>query len=74
MPYRERLNSWAVIRLLPNLQRITVTRCRNESDASGHCRILECLEPQAQFIVIFDPVLEDDWIEQLEHPQPDYRS
>lgn len=55
MPYRERLKPWAVVRLLPNFQRVTVARCRNESDASGYCQILRRLDPEAELIVIFDP-------------------
>jgi hypothetical protein len=36
MPYRERLNPWVLVRLLPNLQRVTVGQYRNRSDADGH--------------------------------------
>ena len=28
MPYKERLNPWVVVRLLPNLQRITIGQFR----------------------------------------------
>jgi hypothetical protein len=37
MPYRDRLNIWAVMRLLPDFQRVVVARFRNPSDAEGHC-------------------------------------
>jgi hypothetical protein len=36
MPYRERLNPWVLVRLLPNLQRETAAQYRNRSDADGH--------------------------------------
>lgn len=54
MPYKDRLESWAVIRLLPKMQRVTVARRRTASDAEGYCQILRRLEPDAQFIVVFD--------------------
>ena len=50
MPYSARLNPWAVVRLLPNCQRVTIARHRSESDAAGYCRILHRLEPQADLI------------------------
>ncbi|MBD2021265.1 hypothetical protein H6F43_13880 [Leptolyngbya sp. FACHB-36] len=59
MPYRDRLNSWAVVRLLPKLQRVVVSRHRSESDADGHCQVLRRLEPDAEFIVMFDPIVEE---------------
>lgn len=55
MPYRDRLNGWAVVRLLPNFQRVVVARFRTESDADGHCQSLRRLLPEAKFIVVFDP-------------------
>jgi hypothetical protein len=55
MPYRDRLNGWAVFRLLPNFQRAVVARFRNPSDAEGHCQQLCRLIPDAEFIVVFDP-------------------
>lgn len=54
MPYKDRLESWAVIRLLPKMQRVTVARRRTASDAEGCCQILRRLETDAQFIVVFD--------------------
>jgi hypothetical protein len=35
MPYKQRLNSWIIVRLLPNLQRRVVGRFRSWSDADG---------------------------------------
>jgi hypothetical protein len=55
MPYRDRLNGWAVVRLLPNFQRAVVARFRNPSDAEGHFQQLCRLIPDAKFIVVFDP-------------------
>jgi hypothetical protein len=55
MPYKQRLNSWIIVRLLPNLQRIVVGRCRSWSDADGQIRILRQLLPEARLIVVFDP-------------------
>jgi len=54
MPYRDRLNRWLVVRLLPNMQRIVVARCRNGSDADGYLRTLRRLIPDGTFIVVFD--------------------
>ncbi|MGF1513407.1 MAG: hypothetical protein ACFB5Z_06900 [Elainellaceae cyanobacterium] len=53
--YRHRLNSWAVIRLLPNMQRSVLNRFRTRSDADGHTTFLRHHIPQGEFQVIFDP-------------------
>ena len=67
MTYSERLNHWAIVRLLPNLQNVIVARFRNRSDADGHLRFLQQHLPQAKFIVIFDdPSLSNRLIEQRE--------
>ena len=55
MSYRERLQSWAVIRLLKDMQRTTVCRFRKESDADGYAKALRQLIPDGKFIVMFDP-------------------
>ena len=55
MPYKQRLNSWIIVRLLPNLQRRVVSRFRSWSDADGQIRILRQLLPEARLIVVFDP-------------------
>jgi hypothetical protein len=55
MPYKERLNPWLLVRLLPNMQRLTVGQFRTRSDADGHLQILRRLIPQAQFVVMFNP-------------------
>ncbi|MBD2578654.1 hypothetical protein [Oscillatoria sp. FACHB-1406] len=55
MPYRDCLNPWIIVRLLPNLQRIVVGRFRSWSDAEGHLKVLRRLIPMASMIVVFDP-------------------
>lgn len=55
MPYKQRLNPWVLVRLLPNMQRITVGQFRNRSDADGHLAILSRLIPNAKFVVVFNP-------------------
>ena len=54
--YRQRLNHWAVIRLLPNMQRSVLTRFRTRSDADGHLTFLRSHMPHSQFQVVFDPL------------------
>ncbi|KAM3093460.1 hypothetical protein ACKFKG_18770 [Phormidesmis sp. 146-35] len=53
--YGDRLRRWAVIRLLENMQRITVAHCTSESDADGYAKLFRRLIPNATFIVVFDP-------------------
>ena len=52
--YKERLNPWAITRLLPDMQRVTVARFRTRSDADGHLQRLRQLIPDASFMVVFD--------------------
>ncbi|NJO41347.1 MAG: hypothetical protein HC769_06480 [Cyanobacteria bacterium CRU_2_1] len=54
MTYADRLNHWAVVRLLPNLQRVTIARFHKRSDADGYAQALRRLIPDATFIVLFD--------------------
>lgn len=56
MTYAERLNHWAVVRLLPNMQRVVVARFKSRSDADGYTQALQQLIPESTFVVIFDPV------------------
>ncbi len=60
MTYRDRLNHWAVIRLLPNVQRLVVARFHKRSDADGHAAALKRLVPNGIYIVIFDPIGQDN--------------
>ena len=55
MPYRERLNLWVLVRLLPNMQRVIVGQYRNRSDADGHLEIIRRLMPNDKFVVMFNP-------------------
>lgn len=56
--YLKQLNPWTIVRLLPNMQRITVSRFRSRSDADGHLHCLRQLIPHASFVVVFDPLLD----------------
>ncbi|MBD2460004.1 hypothetical protein H6G89_03005 [Oscillatoria sp. FACHB-1407] len=53
--YRERLNAWAIARLLPNLEPHVVARFRSRSDADGYLDSLRQRMPNDQFIVTFAP-------------------
>lgn len=55
MTYGDRLRRWAVVRLLPNMQRVVVARFVKESDADGYATALRRLQPEAIVIVVFDP-------------------
>lgn len=57
MPYKDRLNKWLVVRLLPNMQRITVAHFFRHSDADGYLRIIRQLIPNAQFVIVFNAEL-----------------
>ncbi|NET82062.1 MAG: hypothetical protein F6J94_08965 [Moorea sp. SIO1F2] len=54
MSYSQRLYPWAVVRLLPKMQRVVVGRFRNRSDAEGHMQALKRLMPDGKFIIVFD--------------------
>jgi hypothetical protein len=54
MTYRESLKPWVVVRLLPNLQWVTVGRYRSRSDADGHLQLLRQRVPNIEFKVVFD--------------------
>lgn len=45
---------WAIVRLLPNDQRRTVTRFYNRQDAEDYIRVLNRSIPAAQFEITFD--------------------
>jgi hypothetical protein len=57
MPYKDRLNKWLVVRLLPNMQRITVAHFFRHSDADGYLWIVRQLIPNAQFVIVFNAEL-----------------
>ena len=54
MTYYHRLHPWAIVRLLPKMQRVVVGRFRNRSDAEGHLKALKRLMPDAEFVIVFD--------------------
>ncbi|AOX02554.1 hypothetical protein BJP34_26700 [Moorena producens PAL-8-15-08-1] len=54
MTYYHRLHPWAVVRLLPQMQRVVVARFRNRSDAEGHLKALKRLMPDGEFVIVFD--------------------
>jgi len=54
MTCKKRLSPWVIVRLLPNMQRVTVGRFRTRSDADGHLQILQRLIPTAERVVVFD--------------------
>ncbi len=58
MTYLERLSPWCIVKLLPNMQRQVVARCRRRNDAEEHLRILRRLLPSASFAIAFDPALD----------------
>ncbi|HAZ44283.1 MAG TPA: hypothetical protein DDW76_02425 [Cyanobacteria bacterium UBA11369] len=54
MPYKDRFNQWLIVRLLPNMQRITVAQFYNRSDAEGYMQIIRQLIPNARFAIVFN--------------------
>ena len=65
MPYKDRLNKWLVVRLLPNMQRITVAHFLRHSDADGYLRIIRQLIPNAQFVIVFNAELNREAAQRL---------
>lgn len=54
--YRDRyLNQWAIVCLLPGMQRTIVQRFHSRSNADGHLQVLRQKMPEHEFIVVFDP-------------------
>ena len=58
MTHLERLSPWCIVKLLPNMQRQIVARCRRRNDAEEHLRVLRRLLPGASFAIAFDPGLD----------------
>ncbi len=56
--YLERLSPWCLVRLLPNMQRLTVGRFRRWNDAHEHMKILRRLVLEANYAIVFDPGVE----------------
>ncbi len=55
-----KVHPWAIVRLRPDLRRVTISRFRKSSDAESYLLILRRLEPGAEFTIVFDP---DDKLE-----------
>jgi len=53
-PYYNRLHPWCIIRLLPQMQRTVVARFRRRNDAEAHLKILQQMNPDADYWIIFD--------------------
>lgn len=54
MAYNDRLKPWAVVRLLPTLQGVTISRFKSRSDAEGHLQVFRQRVPNCRFEVVFD--------------------
>ncbi len=49
------LNVWAVVRLLPNMQRVVMSRFRRRGDAENYLIILRRYLHDANLVIVFDP-------------------
>lgn len=63
------LHVWAVVRLLPNLQRVVVNRFRRRGDAENYVYLLRRCTSEGNFIIVFDPPSESTI---SESPEPDH--
>ncbi|MCY7276660.1 MAG: hypothetical protein LH702_23725 [Phormidesmis sp. CAN_BIN44] len=63
MTYSDRLKHWAIVRLLPKMQRVVIERFRRRADADGHLQFLQQRIPTATFIVVFDVTIASDPIQ-----------
>ncbi|MDZ7957950.1 MAG: hypothetical protein RMY34_08600 [Aulosira sp. DedQUE10] len=52
--YRQRLNTWAITRIMPNMEPAIVARFRTRSDADGYLRHLRQVIPNTAFEIIVD--------------------
>jgi hypothetical protein len=53
LTYREKLQPWRIIRLLPNLQRVTVAHFTRRNDAEAYLMALRRLMPTANHCLVF---------------------
>ncbi|MBE9206303.1 hypothetical protein IQ244_07210 [Nostoc sp. LEGE 06077] len=51
---KERLNLWAITRLLSDMQRVTVAKFHTRFDEDGQVQLLRKLIPDAKFMVFLD--------------------
>lgn len=49
------LNVWAVVCLLPNMQRVVMNRFRRRGDAENYLIILRRYLQDANLVIVFDP-------------------
>lgn len=49
------LHVWAVVRLLPNMQRTVVNRFRRRGDAENYLRLIRQHIHDTNFMIVFDP-------------------
>jgi hypothetical protein len=54
MTYERRLKRWVVVRLLPNLKHIDVIRFHKFSDAEGYRQVLQRIDPDGRYEVMFE--------------------
>jgi hypothetical protein len=59
MSYRERLHPWSIVRLLPDVQRVTVARFRRRNEAEARLSFLQQRNPHENFVVVFDHQLDE---------------
>lgn len=52
--YRKALSPWCIVRLLPDMQRLTVARFRRRNDADAHARVLRRLIPHGTYVILFE--------------------
>lgn len=61
MSYKDQLQPWCVVRLLPEARSLVVGRFRRRSDAESHVRILRQIVPHAAYTILFDGVTIKQW-------------
>lgn len=54
MNYQQKLSPWTIVRVLPDLQKITVARFRRRNEAEGHLVILKRMMPLVEFAIVFE--------------------
>jgi hypothetical protein len=52
---RDRLHPWLIVRELPNFQRVTVARLRRRNQAETLLKVLQRLNPDRRYLIIFEP-------------------
>lgn len=57
LAYRNSLHPWCIICLLPNMQRLVVSRFRRRGNAEEHLKVLKRLSPTFSYQIVFDPLI-----------------